>query len=96
MLDNSKTRCKPRYRLLTKEQIKQIHLASLEILNTIGVKVSHKEGIKLLEEGADTGKGIVEGFKGLLNPENRITILFKLTDGQFENAKIKIKDSAYG
>ena len=54
MLDNIKTHCKPRYKLLTEDQIKQIHLASLEILETIGVQVSHVEGIKLLERNGCT------------------------------------------
>ena len=49
MVDEINSHCKPQYRLLTEEQIKQIHLASLEILSTIGVKVSHEEGIHLLE-----------------------------------------------
>ena len=47
MVEKINSHCKPQYRLLTEEQIKQIHLASLEILSTIGVKVSHDEGVDL-------------------------------------------------
>jgi uncharacterized protein involved in outer membrane biogenesis len=32
-------------------------------------KAAAEEGKKLLEEGKDTGKGLIEGFKGLLKPE---------------------------
>ena len=32
-------------------------------------KTATEEGKKLLEEGKDTGKGIIEGFKGLLKPK---------------------------
>jgi trimethylamine--corrinoid protein Co-methyltransferase len=45
-----KTQCVPGYRLLTEEQIKEIHRASLEVLETIGVRVSHEEGIQLLSD----------------------------------------------
>lgn len=45
-----KSQAVPSYRLLTKEQIEEIHRASLEILETIGVQVAHDEGARLLEE----------------------------------------------
>ena len=32
-------------------------------------KAAAEEGKKLLEEGKDTGKGLIEGFKGLLKPK---------------------------
>jgi hypothetical protein len=32
-------------------------------------KTAAEEGKKLLEEGKDAGKGIMEGFKGLLKPK---------------------------
>jgi trimethylamine--corrinoid protein Co-methyltransferase len=38
----------PRYRLLTQEQIEEIHRASLSVLEKTGVKVGHDEGIELL------------------------------------------------
>jgi len=38
----------PQYRLLTEDQIKEIHLASLELLEKTGVKILNEEGIELL------------------------------------------------
>lgn len=54
MIEEINSHCKPQYRLLTEEQIKQIHLASLEILSTIGVKISHEDGVNLLERNGCT------------------------------------------
>ena len=45
-----KTQCVPGYRLLTEDQIKEIHRASLEILETVGVRVPHEEGLQLLRD----------------------------------------------
>ena len=45
-----KTQCVPSYRLLTKDQIQEIHRASLEILETIGVRVSHEGAVQLLKD----------------------------------------------
>ncbi len=53
-----KTQCVPGYRLLTEEQIKEIHRASLEVLETIGVRVFHEEGVQLLR---DAGCRVKEG-----------------------------------
>ena len=39
----------PSYRLLTEEQIREIHLASLDILETIGVRVNHDEAVQMLQ-----------------------------------------------
>lgn len=44
--------CRPRHRLLTRDQIKEFHRATLEILDTRGVIVQHEEGQDLL---ADAG-----------------------------------------
>ncbi len=52
-----KTQCTPGYRLLTEEQVKEIHRASLEILETVGVRVSHDEGVQLLREAGCRIKG---------------------------------------
>ena len=38
----------PSYRLLSEEQIRTIHTATLEILETVGVRVAHDEALKLL------------------------------------------------
>ena len=48
---------RPHYRLLTEQQIERIHQATLEVLETTGVKVLHKEGIQLLQNAACTIKG---------------------------------------
>ncbi len=45
-----KPQCVPRYGLLTEDQIQEIHRASLEILETVGVRVSHEEAVQLLRE----------------------------------------------
>ena len=44
-----KSQCVPTYRVLTEDQIKEIHVASLEILETVGVRVLDDEGISLLK-----------------------------------------------
>ncbi len=43
-----RSQCVPSYRLLTEEQIKELHLATLEVLETIGVRVMCDEGVELL------------------------------------------------
>ncbi len=43
-----KTQCMPSYRLLTEEQIKEIHRASLEVLETIGVRLLNAEAVEML------------------------------------------------
>ena len=43
-----KFQCVPTYRLLTPDQIKAIHTATLELLETIGVKVHHDEARQML------------------------------------------------
>ena len=53
-----KAQCVPSYNLLTEEQIQEIHRASLEILETVGVRVSHEEGVHLLREA---GCRVVDG-----------------------------------
>lgn len=45
-----KGECVPSYRLLTEDQIKEIHRASLEVLETVGVRVRHEEGVQLLRD----------------------------------------------
>jgi len=42
------TQCLPRYVLLTEEQIRAIHLASLELLETVGMQVLHDEAVQIL------------------------------------------------
>lgn len=45
-----KTECIPEYRLLTDDQIKEIHRATLELLQTTGVKVLNEEALLLLKD----------------------------------------------
>ncbi|NWG02016.1 MAG: trimethylamine methyltransferase family protein [Syntrophaceae bacterium] len=45
-----KSQCVPTYRVLTEDQIKEIHLATLEVLEKVGVRILDEEGIQLLKE----------------------------------------------
>ena len=40
--------CAPCYRVLTKDQTKEIHRATLEVLETFGVQILNDDGIQLL------------------------------------------------
>jgi len=42
--------CVPKYRLLTDEQIKAFHRATLDILETVGVRVLHTEALRMLRD----------------------------------------------
>ncbi|MCP4409393.1 MAG: trimethylamine methyltransferase, partial [Gammaproteobacteria bacterium] len=48
---NADTHCKPCYRLLDDEQLQQLHHATLEILEKVGVCVKHPDALELLREG---------------------------------------------
>jgi len=50
MTNNPYTQVRPAYRLFNQEQIEEIHRASLEILETIGIRVPHQEAIQLLQQ----------------------------------------------
>jgi trimethylamine--corrinoid protein Co-methyltransferase len=52
-----RTQCVPSYRLLTEDQIKEIHRASLEVLETVGVRLLHEEAIQLLKDAGCRVKG---------------------------------------
>ncbi|NIV36987.1 MAG: trimethylamine methyltransferase, partial [Anaerolineae bacterium] len=52
-----KTQCVPNYRLLTEEQIQEIHRASLEILETVGVRLLHEGAVDLLRNAGCRIKG---------------------------------------
>ena len=45
-----RTQCVPTYRLLTEDQIMEIHRASLEVLESIGVRLLHDEAVELLRD----------------------------------------------
>ena len=40
-----RSQCVPNYRMLTEDQIKEIHRASLQILETVGVRVKNDAGL---------------------------------------------------
>lgn len=58
MNGGNSVQCRPRYRLLTEDQIEAFHRATLEILDTRGVMVQHEEGQQLL---ADAGCRRLDG-----------------------------------
>ncbi len=45
-----RSQCVPTYRVLTEDQIKEIHRATLELLETVGVRVMNQEGVQILED----------------------------------------------
>ena len=76
-----KSQCLPSYRLLTDEQIREIHLASLDVLQTIGVRVMHAEALQMLQAaGCRVKDGDIVLFPGWLVEEcirsapSRITV----------------------
>lgn len=44
------SQCVPIYRVLTEDQIKEIHRATLKILGTVGVRILDDESIQLLRD----------------------------------------------
>lgn len=57
MLSGVGTECKPQYRLLTEDQIKEIHRASLEVLESVGVRLLDQEAVDLLRDAGCRVKG---------------------------------------
>ena len=45
-----RSQCVPNYRVLTEDQIKEIHLATLEILETVGIRILDDDGLQLLKD----------------------------------------------
>ena len=60
MISGFKSRCVPTYHLLTPEQIKSIHTATLELLETVGVDIHHDEARQML---ADAGCRLKEDYR---------------------------------
>jgi len=52
-----RTECVPDYRLLTEEQIQEIHRASLEVLETVGVRLLHPGAVEMLREAGCRVRG---------------------------------------
>jgi len=44
-----RSQCVPTYRILTEDQIKELHRATLELLETVGVRVMAPEGVQILK-----------------------------------------------
>ena len=61
MLSGFKSQCVPTYHLLTPEQIKSIHTATLELLETVGVDVHHDGARQML---VDAGCRLKESSSG--------------------------------
>lgn len=95
-----RSQCVPSYRLLTEDQIREIHLATLEVLETVGVRVAHQEAIGMLR---DAGCRIVDGDtaripnwlveESILSAPSRITIYNR--KGQ-EAMRLEGRNSYYG
>jgi trimethylamine--corrinoid protein Co-methyltransferase len=45
-----RSQCVPKYRVLTEDQMKEIHLATLEVLETLGVRILDDDGVQLLKD----------------------------------------------
>ncbi len=60
MISGFKSRCVPTYHLLTPGQIKSIHTATLELLETVGVDIHHDEARQML---ADAGCRLTEKYR---------------------------------
>ncbi len=75
MADSPETLCRPRYRLLTQPQIQTLHQATLELLDTVGVRVFHDEARRML---ADAGCR--------LEPDQRVRIPAALVETAIKSA----------
>ena len=66
MLAQPTTQVRPHFNILTGEQIARIHQASLEILATVGVRVNHPDGLRVLR---DAGCQVEDGNLVLIPAE---------------------------
>jgi trimethylamine--corrinoid protein Co-methyltransferase len=74
-----KSRCVPTYHLLSEEQIKKIHHATLELLESVGVRVMLPEAVHML---ADAGCRVKE--------ENLVKIPNGLVEEAISNAPSRV------
>lgn len=79
MISGFKSQCVPTYQLLTPEQIKSIHTATLELLETVGVDVHHDQARQML---ADAGCR--------LSGDHRVKIPNWLVDAAIRSAPSRI------
>ncbi|MBD3308637.1 trimethylamine methyltransferase [candidate division KSB3 bacterium] len=81
-----RSHCAPTYRLLADDQIKELHRATLELLENVGVRVMDQEALQLLWDAGCRIKGDLAQFPNWLVEEclhstpSRITIYTR--DGQ--------------
>jgi trimethylamine--corrinoid protein Co-methyltransferase len=45
-----KSQCVPDHRILTDDQIQELHRATLEVLESVGVRIAHEEAVEMLRE----------------------------------------------
>ena len=50
MNEGFRSQCVPNYRVLTEDQIKEIHSATLEILETVGIRILDEQGLQLMKD----------------------------------------------
>lgn len=79
MISGFKSQCVPAYHLLTPEQIKFIHTATLELLETVGIDVYHDEARQML---ADAGCRV--------NVDRRVRIPNWLVEAAIQSAPSRI------
>ena len=79
MISGFKPQCVPTYHLLTPQQIKSIHSATLELLETVGVDVHHDGALQML---VDAGC--------LLKEDHRVTIPNWLVEAAIQSAPSRI------
>ncbi len=79
MISGFKPQCVPTYHLLTTQQIKSIHSATLELLETVGVDVHHDGALQML---VDAGC--------LLKEDHRVTIPNWLVEAAIQSAPSRI------
>ena len=80
MSDTNKFRCRPKYRVLTEPQIERLHAATLELLETAGVKIMLPEAVEML---ADAGCQVAE--------DNIVRIPGQLVEDCIRSAPSEIK-----
>ena len=80
MTDEHNSQCLPTYHLLTQEQIKAIHSATLELLETDGVNVLHDKARQMLADAGCRLKG-----------DHRVLIPNTLVEAAIQSAPSRIK-----
>jgi len=100
MTNNPYTQVRPAYRLFAQEQIEEIHRASLEVLEKVGIRVPHPEALQLLQQnGCQVKDGQIVLFPNWLVEEcirstpSRITIYDRLGG---EAMRLEGRDSYFG